>query len=121
MFVNKQYKSLWLVQHFHPFVFFLLSSFFFIKLDHNKLKVKCSTSYAFAKCTSASTGTWGESNREDEILVISTVVRRLPPQITIRRTLIPSVVWFVPGSVVFDEGKMNPIIVLLELAITINI
>ena len=106
--------SSWLVQHFYPF------NFFFSSLQ-NKLKIKFSSSDAFAKCTSAFTGTGRESNREKKVWMVSAIVWRIPLHGTVGRTFQSSMTWFITGSVVRNEGKIYPVVILVKLAISINV
>ena len=91
------------------------------KLQQNKSKIKFSSSDALAVCTSAFTGTGRESDWKDVVLVVATIVGRLPLPGTLGVTLVPSVTWFIPAAIILNEGKIFSIIFFIKLTISVNI
>ena len=75
----------------------------------------------FAESASASTWTRGKVHREDKILMVSAVVRRIPHQRTVGRTFESSMTWLVPGSIILYESKVSSIVILVKIAFCINI
>ena len=53
--------------------------------------------------------------------MVSAIVWRIPLHGTVRSTFKPSMTWFIAGSVVSNEGKVYPIVILIKLAISVNV